>query len=62
MDYSRDDSPLRQAQLERIKSYQPPRWEDHFANTLGNLLPDFENTGSDSRPSSSFRPQVIGQN
>ena len=39
VDYCRNDSPLRRAQLERIKSYRPPSWEDHFAGTLDRLLP-----------------------
>ena len=42
IDYCRPDSPLRAAQQERMKSYRPPSWDDHFAGTLGKLLPDPE--------------------
>jgi glycosyltransferase involved in cell wall biosynthesis len=31
LDYSRPMSPRRDAQLDRLASWTPPRWEDHFA-------------------------------
>lgn len=40
LDYCREDSTLRAAQLERLKTYRPPSWEAHFAGTLGKLLPE----------------------
>lgn len=30
--YSQPDSPLRRGQCERIKSWKPPLWQDHFAS------------------------------
>ena len=30
LDYSRPDSPERQAQLQRLGSFNPPSWQDHF--------------------------------
>jgi glycosyltransferase involved in cell wall biosynthesis len=30
-DYARADSPMREAQLERMKSFSPPSWSAHFA-------------------------------
>jgi len=42
VDYCREDSPLRAAQLERIKAYRPPTWDAHFGGTLGRLLPDID--------------------
>ena len=29
-DYSRPDSPMRQGQLERLRHFSPPTWEQHF--------------------------------
>ena len=31
VDYCREESPRRLAQLARLQHWQPPRWEDHFA-------------------------------
>lgn len=29
-DYTSTDSPLRAAQIDRIRSFRPPTWEQHF--------------------------------
>jgi glycosyltransferase involved in cell wall biosynthesis len=34
LDYARSASPRRAAQLERLASWTPPRWDDHFARVL----------------------------
>jgi hypothetical protein len=36
--YCDDDSELRNQQLERIKQYNPPTWEDHFKLSLDGIL------------------------
>ncbi len=37
LEYSHEDSPVRLAQIERLKKYHPPTWEMHF-NTLADFL------------------------
>ena len=37
LDYARPDSAARAAQLERLRTFSPPRWEQHFARVDGLL-------------------------
>ncbi len=37
MEYSREDSPARLAQLKRIKTFRPPSWSTHF-DTVGQVI------------------------
>lgn len=42
LDYCRPDSPLRAAQLERIQSFHPPTWEEHFLQVERELFFEFD--------------------
>ena len=37
LDFSRDDSPARLEQIERLKHYRPPTWDGHFAQLAAFL-------------------------
>ena len=42
LDYTKPNSILRNQQLERLKSFQPPSWTDHFAKLETYLTVEYE--------------------
>ena len=55
LEYSRDDSPQRAAQMRRLSQWRAPRWNDHFS-VVEQLLGDLDTGRRDAVVTAAYQP------